>query len=86
MFFFLSLEITFEASSEDLRKQGEWKNIQCLNKTETGQGQVYLVEKTSADGTVTKAALKIYKQSNKRNKRMRSYREMIALRTIAKSK
>ena len=81
----MSLETTFEVP-EDLRKQGVWEKIRSISTTETGQGQVFLVQKTSGDGTVTEAALKIYKKSDKRRKRMRSYREMIALRTIAESK
>ncbi len=51
---------------------------------DTGQGEVYLIRRLF--GTREKAALKIYKRAGDKKKRMRAYREMVALRTLANGK
>lgn len=70
---------------EDLGVKKQWKYTgKILGATESGQGDVFLIRQISVP--YNKAVLKIYKQTNKDTKRMRSYREMIALRAIIKGK
>ncbi len=69
----------------DLKEKQEWTYTgKPLGATESGQGEVFLIRQIS--GTREEAALKIYKRADEKVKRMRSYREMVALRAMGKGK
>ncbi len=70
---------------KDLQNKNEWTYTgKILGTTGTGQGEVYLLRQISTP--YKEAALKVYKRTDEQVKRMRSYREMIALRTMEKGK
>ena len=70
---------------DDLKYKQEWH---CGNKklgtAESGQGDVYLVRRTS--GHPKGGALKIYKEVRNESRRLRSYRETVALRSTEDGK
>ena len=70
---------------EDLKAKSEWKYTgNILSVAENGQGEVFLLRRISAPHD--EAVLKLYKQIEKDKKRMRAYREMVALRAMVTGK
>lgn len=70
---------------KDLEEKHEWEFTgKILGLNETGQGEVFLMRQISRRNQF--AALKIYKRTNERTKRLRCHRERIALDMIKQGK